>query len=245
MSTQLHEPETRAERPVLLREFAAELSAGDGRTVDVRIVPYGERITHDDGLGGVPRGVPYQEEWVPGAFATQASVASRHREVLVNFEHQEGLAGVVGHGLSLREASDGFYGSFRLHETPDGDKALMLVREDVLRTVSLEARPLKTVRTATGVVQRVKAHLHNIALTRFGAYAGAVVLAVREEAEIVFDEALLPVEMDPELVARCERLGIALPERLKAHPAPDTPSDEGTPESDTRHDGEDQSEVEE
>ena len=30
---------------VIVRTFAAELTPGDGRTVDVRIVPYGERIT--------------------------------------------------------------------------------------------------------------------------------------------------------------------------------------------------------
>src|SRR5689334_4916480 len=60
---------------VIVRTFAAEMTAGDGRTVDVRIVPYGERITHNDGLGGVPKGVPYTEEWVPGAFADQARAA--------------------------------------------------------------------------------------------------------------------------------------------------------------------------
>ena len=226
------------ERPVIRREFAAELSAGDGRTVDVRIVPYGERITHNDGHGGVPKGVPYQEEWVPGAFAHQAKAAGREREVLVNFEHQEGLGGVVGHGLALRETPDGFYGSFRMHDTPDGEKALMLVREDILRTVSLEAKPLRSVRSSDGVIQRVKAHLVNIALTRFGAYQGAVVLAVREEAEIM-DEALLPLDLDPELVKRLQAQGVALPDRYSAHPAETgTPDESGTPEDGTRHDTE-------
>jgi hypothetical protein len=32
-----------AQDEMIVRTFAAELSAGDGRTVDVRIVPYGER----------------------------------------------------------------------------------------------------------------------------------------------------------------------------------------------------------
>lgn len=235
------EPETheqhpeRAERPVLRREFAASLTPGDGRTIDVRIVPYGERIVHDDGFGGVPRGVAYREEWVPGAFADQARALGREKEVLVNFEHQDGLQGVIGHGVALREESDGFYGSFRLHETADGEKALMLVREDVLRTVSLEAKPKKSVRTADGVVQRVKAHLVNIALTRFGAYEGAVVLALREEAEVLMDEELLPIQPNPEMIERCRRLGIRLPQRYQAHPdATGTPADAGTPEDGTR-----------
>ena len=114
---------------VIVREFAAELTASEGRTVDVRIVPYGERITHNDGLGGVARGVDYTEEWMPGVFSHQLNAANR---VLANYEHQEGIAGVIGHGIALREEADGFHGSFVLHDTPDGDKALLLVRQGVL-----------------------------------------------------------------------------------------------------------------
>lgn len=221
-----------AERPFLVRTFAAEISPGDGRTVDVRVVPYGEEIVHDDGHGGVPRGVPYKEVFVRGAFSHQVTAANR---VLLNFEHQDGIAGVVGHGKALLDREDGFYGSFKIHETPDGDKALMLVNEGVLSTVSMEAAAQKSVRTKDGVVQRVKAHLRNVALTRFGAYQGAVVLAVREE--VVFDEEMLPVEPDPEMIERCRRLGIRLPQRYQAHPdESDTPAETGTPEDGTRQD---------
>jgi HK97 family phage prohead protease len=213
---------------VIRRTFHADMTAGDGRTVDVRIVPYGERITHNDGLGGVPVGVPYEEEWVFGAFTHQLKAANR---VLANFEHQQGLAGVVGHGLALREDKDGLYGSFRIHETPDGDKALTLIREKVLDGISLEARPGKSVRTAAGVVRRIKAHLRAIALCREPAFASAQVLAVREEAEIMFDEDLLPVAPNPELLERCRRLGIELPQRYQAHPDEQAPPDTGTPET--------------
>jgi HK97 family phage prohead protease len=213
----------------IVRTFAAEMSAGDGRTVDVRIVPYGETAIALDGYGGVARGIPYTEQWMPGVFTHQERAANR---VLANFEHHSGLAGVVGHGLVLREAPEGFYGSFRMHETPDGDKALMLVKEGVLGGVSLEAQPVKSVRNAAGIVQRVKANLKAIALCREPAYAGAMVLAVRTAP--VFDEELLPVEIDPDLLARCERLGIAVPERMKAHPAEGTPAEAGTPEDGTR-----------
>lgn len=214
---------------MIVRSFAAELSAGDGRTVDVRIVPYGEQITHNDGHGGVPKGVPYKEEFVSGVFAHQVNAANR---VLANFEHHPGLGGVVGHGLSLREASDGFYGSFRIHETPDGDKALTLIREKVLEGVSVEAKPVRSERTAAGVVRRVKAHMFAIAFTRFGAYENARVLALREEADLIVDEELLPVAMDPELIERCRRLGISLPQRYETHPAPtDTPAEVDTSEA--------------
>jgi Escherichia/Staphylococcus phage prohead protease len=208
------------------RTFAAELTPGDGRTIDCRIVPYGEQITHNDGLGGLPVGQPYTEEWVFGAFTHQLRAANR---VFANFEHEQGIRGVVGHGSALREDQDGFYGSFKIHDTPEGDKALMLVREDVLGGVSLEAVPQKSVKTAGGVVQRVKAHLRAIALCREPAYESAVVLAVRE-APILTDEQV-PHDMSSEMVERCRKLGISLPERYEAQPGTDTSSDEDTSEA--------------
>jgi hypothetical protein len=129
--------------------------------------------------------------------------------------------------------------SVRILDGPDGDKLLQLVPEP-LDMVSLEARPVKSVRTDGGVVQRVKANLVGLAFTRFGAYTGAKVLAVREEADQrIVDEALMPVDMDPGLVERCRRLGVELPQRYKAHPdVTDTPADAGTSEDGTRHTGE-------
>jgi HK97 family phage prohead protease len=155
--------------------------------------------------------------------------------VLANFEHQSGIGGVVGHGLTLREEPDGFHGSFKLHETADGDKTLMLIREGVLEGVSLEAVAVKSIRTAKGVIQRVKANLRAVAFCRTPAFASAKVLALREEPETVFDEELLPVEPDIELIERCRRLGIKLPQRYEAHPAEtDTPAEAGTSEDGTR-----------
>ena len=96
----------------------------------------------------------------------------------------------------------------------------MLVKEGVLDTVSLEARPQKTVKTREGVVRRVKAHLEAVAFARFGAYAGASVLAVRERA--TFDEELpenlLPEPLDPEIVERCRALGVKLPPSVSGAP---------------------------
>lgn len=218
------------ETGLICRSFEGQVTPGDGRTIDVRIVPYGERITHNDGHGGVPRGVPYQEEWAEGAFAGQLNAPNR---VLLNVEHQEGLQGIVGHGLALIERSDALYGSFKIHETPDGDKALYLVREGIMSGISLEAIGRKAVRTSDGVIRRVKAHLRGVSLARTGAYKGAGVLALRTEA--VIDEELIPLTPDPELIARCAALGIRLPQRYQAHPdETGTPASTGTPEDGTR-----------
>ena len=220
----------RAERPVLRREFAAEIHRGDGRTVDVRVVPYGETITHNDGLGGVPKGVDYSEQWMPGVFAHQLSAANR---VVGNVEHERGIGGMVARAVALRDVpGDGFHASFRMLKGQDGDKALELIEEGVLDGVSLEAAPVKSVK-AGGVVQRVKANLFGVAFTRFAAYSGARVLAVREEPMLLEETETFP-DMDPELVARCRQLGIRLPQRFEAHPQTGTPAETGTPADGTR-----------
>lgn len=232
MSTvELIEQETEApEAGLLHREFAAHVTPGEGRTVDVLIVPYGETIEHNDGFGGVPKGVVYREQWQPGVFAHQGNAANR---VLANCEHEVGIQGVVARGTHLEEKPDGYYGSFKMLNTPAADTALELIREGVFTAVSLEARPRKSQRTAAGLVKRVKADLVNIAFTRFGAYTRAGVLAVREQANeiTVIDEETLPVEMDPKLIERCRTLGIELPQRYQAHPDPGTPAEPGTPDT--------------
>jgi len=225
----------RAERPVLHREYAAEITRGDGRTVDVRIVPFGETITHNDGMGGVPRGVEYRERWAPGVFNHQMRAADK---VVGNFEHQPGIGGIVARGISLRETPDGVHGEFRMLKGQDADKVLELIESGTIDGVSLEARPVKAVKTSDGVVERVRADLRAIAFTRFAAYAGARVLAVREEddkPQQFVDAGLLPVDLDPEVVERCRRLGLKLPQRYEAHPAiTDTPDESGTSEDGTR-----------
>jgi HK97 family phage prohead protease len=213
---------------LIQRTFPAEFTPGDGRTVDVRIVPYGvaARVS-DDGR------TTYQEEWQSGCFDDQL-VAGHRLKVLMNFEHLEGLTNVIGRGVALRSDPDALHGSFRIMDTSDGDKALHLIEEGILDGVSLEAHPKKSIRTAAGVIKRVKAHLVNVALCRTPAFAGAQVLAVRQEP-IALDEDLLPVPIDPELVERCRLLGVKLPQRL-AHPAnTGTSAETDTPEDGTRH----------
>jgi Escherichia/Staphylococcus phage prohead protease len=168
-----------SDETVIRREFPAVLEpTGDGRTLDLRIVPYKTKARVSDG------GEPYYEEWLPGVFDKQLNAANR---VLVNVEHEKSFGGVVGRGAELRETPDGFEGSFRVLKGSDGDKALELVNDGVLTGVSLEAIPVKSERTADGVVQRVKARLINIALCRFPAFEQAQVLAVREQPNVTLN----------------------------------------------------------
>jgi len=214
------------------REFRADLSVGDGRTVDVRIVPYGERISHSDGTHGGGRS--YQEEFMPGVFNHQLNAPFR---VHANIEHDQSSIAKAGHGIALREGADGFYGTFRLLKNQAGETARELIEAGALDGVSLEAREKKTIRGKDGVLRRAKADLRAIAFTRFGAYQGAKVLALREEDEQIIDEeqqAYMPVDIDPEVIERCRRLGMKLPQRYEAHPEPGTPDESGTPDTGTR-----------
>jgi len=226
-----HEPETQqietAERPFLVREFAASVVAVEGRTVDVRLVPFGEVARVAD----PPKWDPYDEEWLPGVFDHQLNAANR---VHARYGHSPHAIDVVGHGITLRSEADGYHMSTKIHQTPQGDTALELLRDQALPGVSLEAIPVRSIRTAAGVVQRVKANLQGFAFCVRGAFAGAQVLAIREEAQLL-DEELLPVDIDPARIERLRAQGIALPSRYQAHPdETDTPAHAGTSDLATR-----------
>lgn len=228
----------RPERAVLCREVSINAEVGDGRTLEMRVVPF-DQI----GIAADPPDFrEYREQFMPGAFGNQAKAANR---VLLTFEHVQGLQGVIGHGISLREGSDGYYGAFRIHESPDGDKALTLLREKVIEHGSVEFFALRSVRTRDGVIQRVRAHLDKLTLTRRQpVYSKTAVLGLREE--VIVDEEFLPVDIDNETLERCRALGIKLPQRYEAHPdVTDTPQDSGTSEDGTRQPTADEPNLEE
>jgi HK97 family phage prohead protease len=215
---------------VLLRSFEAAAVEVEGRTVDVRVVPFGEVARVAD----PPDFTPYDEEWMPGCFDHQANAANR---LHANYEHERSITSVVGHGVSIRSEADGYHVTATIHRTNAGDTALELLNAGALPSVSLEAVPVKNVRSASGVMQRVKANLRGFAFCRQGAFAGAQVLAVREEPgdpAQTLDAGLLPVDIDPERVERLRAQGIVLPDRYtKAHPVDEgTPAEAGTPGDD-------------
>ena len=215
------------ESGLLVREFVATDLEVKGRTVDVRLVPFDEVARVAD----PPDFREYDEQWMPGVFDHQLNAASR---IHARYGHSPHVVDVVGHGLELRREADGYHVSTKIHETPQGETTLELLRGGALPSVSLEARPVRSIRSSAGVVQRMKAHLSGFAFCREGAFAGAQVLAIREAQDYILDEALQPVDMDPEVVERLRRLGLALPDRYQAHPAVDTPDSSGTSEDGTR-----------
>jgi HK97 family phage prohead protease len=165
--------ESRARRERIVRTFPASLvERTDGRTIDALIVPYNVPTVLSD--NGGPR---YEETWRYGAFEEQIR-APGGPKIFVNVEHEQGIRGVVGHGIQLREEPSGLHGVFELHDTEDGRKALHLVRAGLLTGLSLEAIAQHSLRRGE-MVERVKARLEAVALTRRPAYKDAKMLAVR------------------------------------------------------------------
>ena len=82
------EANARTERTVLHRTYAAEAQV-EGRTVDVRLVPFGEVARVAD----PPDYTPYDEEWMPGVFDHQLRAPNR---IHANYEHMAGPANIVG-----------------------------------------------------------------------------------------------------------------------------------------------------
>jgi HK97 family phage prohead protease len=211
VDTPAAEPKTRSR---LLRAFPAEVSVGDGRTLDVRIVPYNEFVE----VGDPPWSpqVVYREAFLPGAFDHQMRAPNR---VVMDVEHEgfklnKGFESWIGRATHLRSEPDGFYGTFRVFDGPLGDKALELVREDVLGAVSMEFEPLRNIgRETDGMVRRAKAHLDKVALLRQGAYDTARVLAVREGPVTVPEEDLGP-PLAEETITRLRAAGLEIPSQL-------------------------------
>lgn len=178
MSTLAGPGEVVAERVTLVRGFEVALEdAWDGRTLDVRVVPYNQPATVAD----PPDYQPYQEMFLRGAFERQLATPGRDR-VWLNVEHEQGFSGKIGHSLRFHDREDGLHGSFGVLEGGDGDKALQLVGSGFLSGLSLEFRALSS-RRVDGIMQRVRAHLDKVSLCRYPAYASAEVLALRDEPD--------------------------------------------------------------
>jgi HK97 family phage prohead protease len=166
-----------SEPGLLLRSFDVELRAeGDGRTVIGLAVPYGE--TADIGGGKT-------ERFTPGAFARQIAGGQLHT-VKLHGSHSQRMAGEfpIGKTVSLNERSDGLLGAWTMYETPRGDEALHLVKtgEVTGMSVGFQAIAGGTTLGADGALVRNVAHLDHVILTTSPIYAGAQVMAVRDQS---------------------------------------------------------------
>lgn len=194
---------------LIFRVFQADMVASfPKREIEGIVIPFDTVARVSD----PPHFQPYDESVRAGAFRHVVNAPAR---VLLDFEHygampdalgsMGSIAGTLGHARHLEETSAGLFGAFRVLRGSDGDKALELAEEGVLAGFSAAMKPLRSVRTVRGVVERVKVHLDRVSLCRTGAYETARVMAVRSETVLMVDEQDLPAPLDPELAARLAR----------------------------------------
>ncbi len=144
-------------REVLVRTFAVESHSLDGRTLHVRVVPYGEVATVAD----PPSFRPYREEFMPGVFKAQENAAHRIRlrahhdpDVRETGVRNSPMTSVVGKGVTLIDTPNGTDMEFRFLNTPEADTALELTREGGYDGVSAEFVGIRSLMTKDGIKQR-------------------------------------------------------------------------------------------
>lgn len=166
--------------PQVERVYRAEFNVKSSRRIiEGRAVPYGvaERVSDDGGQ------TSYLEEWTLGAFDSLTVPATAGR-VKLNYTHDDtNLRNWVGRTKFYEERDDGLYGEWKVDETELGDVILYKVDDGQLRGLSIAARPLTTVKRGD-VHVRTRALLDHVALVQEGAFADALVLAVRERPPV-------------------------------------------------------------
>lgn len=170
------------------RSYRPELEVkrtGDGRTIYGIAVPYNAptRIRED-----------LVEEFVRGAFDAQINAPQR-----VKYAREHLLLGgtLIGALSMMRDDAAGLYTEMRVSKTPAGDETLELVRDGALPDLSIWFNERQNRRAPGGVVQRVKAHLNEVASVLQGAYGDlAVATGVRSAAQFAEPMVINDTEMD-------------------------------------------------
>lgn len=142
-------------------------SEGDGRSLDVRLMRWGEVGRTSDG---------------PERFARGAFRGTDPRSVTLEAIGPHGAepgVRLVGRGELLEDREDGAYATFRVSRVAAGDDLLELVRDGVYRRASIVFAPLQSRAVEGGVVERQRVNLVRVGIVERGAYSTAEVVAVR------------------------------------------------------------------
>lgn len=176
---------------IVEHEIARGRALVENRTAVVADVRFSERIIE---LVAVPYNedtvVEHRNRWItesvlPGAFEGIDTRPVDKHPVTVNRDHD--YKRTIGKAVRFRpSAAEGLVSELFISETNEGEEALRLASDGVLRaSVGMAVRSDKDQRWSDGGRRRqiVRAFLDHIALVANPAYAGASVLAVRAAGE--------------------------------------------------------------
>ena len=134
-----------------------------GRTLAGTAIRYGD-------IAELPWG---REKFIPGAFADLAN-----SDVIMNVQHDRGraIARTQGGGLVLEDSSEALRIRAELADSTDANDALLLVRQKILRGLSIEFQALEE-RNEADLRIIEKARLSGVSVVDSGQYPGSTVEA--------------------------------------------------------------------
>jgi HK97 family phage prohead protease len=150
------------------RNFEVRLEA-DTREIVGIAVPYGQRAD----IGGV-----YEEEFAPGAIRSV-------EDVKLFWQHSEAIGKVV----SGRDTEEGFEIRAVISDTPRGNEAYTLLKDNVINKFSVGFVPVEQTREGN-IITRTLVDLREVSVVNWPAFSLASISEVREEqpvAEVVAD----------------------------------------------------------
>ena len=143
------------------RSFEVRLDA-ETREVSGIAVPYGQ--VADIG--------PYKEQFVAGAIRSI-------EDVKLFWQHSE----PIGKIIEGRDTEEGFEIRAKISDTPRGNEAYTLLKDNVINKFSIGFMPVEQTRDKD-LVTRTLVSLKEISLVSFPAFSGASVAEVREEQPV-------------------------------------------------------------
>lgn len=169
---------------LLVREFAVRSADADKREVTAIGVPYGEEIQH-----------------YFGAETFDAGSIERADEARIMWQHRE----PIGRPTATRDTPGGFEITYTISRTPRGDEAMTLVRDGVIRHMSIGFEPLEwTVEVrddGAEVIHWTRVVAREFSLVTFPAYESATVSTVRDRNP---NPPTKGNTMDPETLTRAD-----------------------------------------
>lgn len=176
---------------MITREFSVDdwhvRSTDDGRTVEGRIVPYGEPtdVVERSANGELIR---YTEQFLPhSCLAMAQAVAKRGNAAFISFlmDHEErDFNAKIGYASTLESRDDGAHAVFRLYQSRDLEKVLCMLEESH-KGLSVAFRDRKEPKTIDGVVSRVQVQIDHVAATPTPCYVGAGITGMRSDDDVL------------------------------------------------------------